>query len=157
MGTGVAPPSLGRSRNMAAIRRSDTKPEVALRSALHRQGLRFRKDYPVRVEGRLIRPDIAFTRQRIAVFVDGCFWHSCPMHGRQPRKNTAYWGPKLDSNTARDRQQTALLEAAGWRVLRFWEHEPLETVADQIGQTVRGDVRDSPVGLSPDYGTPVSE
>src|SRR4051812_20888098 len=70
--------SPGRSRNMAAIRRKDTKPEVALRSAFHRAGYRFRKDYAIRVDGKVVRPDIAFTRRKLAVFVDGCFWHCCP-------------------------------------------------------------------------------
>jgi DNA mismatch endonuclease (patch repair protein) len=124
--------SLGRSRNMASIRRSDTKPEIALRSALHRLGLRFRKDYPVRVNGKVIRPDIAFTRRRIAVFVDGCFWHSCPEHGRQPRVNGDYWSPKLQRNAARDREQTRALQSAGWMVVRFWEHEALDSAAGQI-------------------------
>lgn len=118
----------GRSRNMAAIRRRDTKPEVELRSALHRRGYRFRKDYPIRVEGKLIRPDIAFTKQRVAVFIDGCFWHSCPDHGRQPSVNGGYWSPKLEGNAIRDREQAAALRAAGWTVVRFWEHEDHEAV-----------------------------
>jgi DNA mismatch endonuclease (patch repair protein) len=108
---------------MAAIRRKDTAPEVVLRSALHRTGYRFRKDYPIRIENRLIRPDIAFTKQRLAVFIDGCFWHSCPEHGRRPSVNGQYWSPKLQRNAERDRQQTEALQAAGWTVLRFWEHE----------------------------------
>jgi len=77
---------------MAAIRRTDTKPEFALRSALHRRGYRFRKDYAIRAECQLVRPDLAFTRRRVAVFVDGCFWHCCPEHGRQPTSNTSYIG-----------------------------------------------------------------
>lgn len=113
----------GRSRNMAAIRRRDTKPEVRLRSALHRLGYRFRKDHPIRVEGKLIRPDIAFTRRRVAVFVDGCFWHCCPEHGRKPSVNGEYWSPKLEGNVRRDQDQTASLASAGWTVMRFWEHE----------------------------------
>ncbi|MDM7488686.1 very short patch repair endonuclease [Rhodococcus sp. CSLK01-03] len=123
---GLCPTSPGRSRNMRAIRRTGTKPEVRLRSALHGLGLRFRKDYPVRIEGRLIRPDIAFTRRKVAVFVDGCFWHSCPEHGRQPGVNEQYWSPKLQRNAERDREQTRLLESDGWRVLRLWEHVPPE-------------------------------
>lgn len=126
---------------MAAIRRTDTKPEVALRSALHRSGYRFRKDYPIRVERRIIRPDIAFTKSRVAVFVDGCFWHACPQHGRQPSVNDLYWAPKLKRNAERDRQQTDALRMAGWTVLRFWEHESLEDVlpciAGALGETRR--------------------
>jgi len=117
---------------MAAIRRSDTKREVALRSALHRRGYRFRKDFPIRLGGKLIRPDIAFTRRKVAIFLDGCFWHRCPKHGRQPTVNGGYWSPKLDRNARRDRQQTAALESAGWLVLRFWEHEQLEAVITRI-------------------------
>jgi DNA mismatch endonuclease (patch repair protein) len=117
---------------MAAIRRSDTKPEVALRSALHRSGCRFRKDFPMRVEGRVIRPDIAFTKRRIAVFIDGCFWHSCPQHGRSPAVNGGYWSPKLQRNAERDREQTSALTLAGWTVLRFWEHESIEDVLRKI-------------------------
>lgn len=115
----------GRSRNMRAIRRTGTKPETQLRSTLHALGLRFRKDYPVRAGGRLIRPDIAFTRKRVAVFVDGCFWHSCPEHGRPPGVNESYWSPKLRRNAERDREQTGLLESDGWHVLRIWEHVSL--------------------------------
>jgi DNA mismatch endonuclease (patch repair protein) len=82
---------------MAAIRRTDTMQEVALRSALHRRGFRFRKDYPIRVDGKLIRPDIAFTKRRLTVFVDGCFWHCCPEHGRQPSVNNSYWSPQASA------------------------------------------------------------
>ncbi|QZA08391.1 very short patch repair endonuclease [Mycolicibacter heraklionensis] len=126
----VTPP--GRSRNMAAIRRRDTKPESMVRSRLHRRGYRFLKDHPVRVEGRLIRPDIVFTKRRVAVFVDGCFWHSCPQHSRRPRVNDDYWLPKLEGNAARDRAQTGVLRAAGWTVLRFWEHEDLDAIIADI-------------------------
>lgn len=126
----VTPP--GRSRNMAAIRRRDTKPEAMLRSQLHRMGYRFRKDHPVRIDGKLIRPDIAFTRRRVAVFIDGCFWHSCPEHGRKPRVNESYWSPKLRGNSQRDQVQTAALQSAGWTVLRFWEHEDAEMIIANI-------------------------
>lgn len=119
---------------MAAIRRRDTKPEVALRSALHRSGLRFRKDYPLRVDGKLIRPDIAFPRRRVAVFVDGCFWHSCPDHGRKPGENEKYWLPKLTRNADRDREQTQALESAGWAVLRIWEHVALPDAVDRVAK-----------------------
>ena len=129
--------SAGRSRNMAAIRRSGTKPEVSLRSELHGRGLRFRKDLPLRIENKLIRPDVVFTRVRLAVFVDGCFWHCCPDHGRSPSVNTGYWSPKLQANVERDRTQTALLEGAGWTVVRVWEHEPLSLAAAKVEATRR--------------------
>jgi DNA mismatch endonuclease (patch repair protein) len=110
---------------MAAIRRRDTGPERRVRSLLHAQGLRFRVDLPIRVEGqRPIRPDIVFIRQHVAVFIDGCFWHGCREHGQRPKiRNGAYWSPKIAGNAERDRRHTAALEAAGWTVLRFWEHE----------------------------------
>lgn len=122
---------------MAAIRRRDTKPEVRLRSILHRLGYRFRKDHPIRIDDKVIRPDIAFTRRRVAVFIDGCFWHSCPEHGRQPRVNGEYWSPKLEGNVLRDREQTAALESRDWTVLRFWEHEAEDEIVARIGEAIR--------------------
>ena len=90
------PSSAGRSANMRANRRTDTKPELALRRALHRLGYRYRKDYRLDLDGgRRVRPDIAFTARKVAIFVDGCFWHACPEHGSKPRANEWYWGPKL--------------------------------------------------------------
>ena len=111
---------------MRANRRSDTKPELALRRALHRRGYRFRKDYRLDLEGARVRPDIAFTARRVAVFVDGCFWHACPDHGSKPAANVWYWEPKLRRNVERDRAADAALAAAGWDVVRIWEHAPLE-------------------------------
>lgn len=87
---------------------------------------------PLRIEGRLIRPDIVFTRAMLAVFVDGCFWHCCPDHGNQPRANTAYWQPKLARNVARDQLVNATLTAGGWQVVRAWEHDDAAAVADAI-------------------------
>ena len=117
---------------MAAIRRADTKPEVTLRSALHRLGYRFRKDLRIDLPDCRVRPDIVFTRARVAVFVDGCFWHACPEHGRQPRQNTSYWTPKLRINVERDHRNNAALASAGWRVLRIWEHEPLDEALELV-------------------------
>jgi DNA mismatch endonuclease (patch repair protein) len=124
---------------MAAIRRRDTRPERLLRSLLHRRGLRFRIDFPIRVAGaRPIRPDVVFPRARLAVFVDGCWWHGCPEHGhRRSLHNSHYWGPKIAGNAARDRQHTKVLESAGWRVLRFWEHETPEDVAQFVVAALR--------------------
>jgi len=118
--------SAGRSANMRAIRRTDTKPELALRQALHRMGYRFRKDHRLDLDGRRVRPDIAFTARKVAVFVDGCFWHACPDHGSRPSVNQGYWNPKLARNVERDRMADSALELAGWRVVRLWEHVPLE-------------------------------
>lgn len=121
---------------MISNKRRDTKPELAVRSALHRAGLRYRVDHPP-VPGLRRRADIAFTRQRIAVFIDGCFWHGCPEHRTRPRRNADYWGPKIERNRERDRDTNERLAAAGWIVLRFWEHEPIDLIVSTIGAAVR--------------------
>lgn len=121
-----------------ANRRADTKCEVLLRSELHRRGLRFRKDHLVHVpDGTKARVDVCFTRSKVAVFVDGCFWHSCPEHLHLPRSNRDYWVPKLAANVARDERVTASFERVGWRVLRVWEHEDVGEAADRIELAVR--------------------
>jgi DNA mismatch endonuclease (patch repair protein) len=108
--------------------RSESEVERVLRSVLHRRGLRFRKHVrPIR--GLRCRPDIVFTRQRIAVFVDGCFWHRCPLHGSAPRANGEWWQRKLDANVARDRRNDEALRDTGWVVLRFWAHETIEDMS----------------------------
>jgi DNA mismatch endonuclease (patch repair protein) len=119
---------------MRANRRRDTAPERRVRSALHALGLRFRVDYAIRVgTQRPIRPDIVFTRARVAVFIDGCFWHGCPEHGQRPSiKNGHYWTPKIGANVARDQQHVTTLESARWTVLRFWEHDPTDHVVAEI-------------------------
>jgi DNA mismatch endonuclease (patch repair protein) len=126
------PTSADVSKRMRRNRRTDSGPETRVRSELHRRGLRFRKQLPIRTSERVVRPDITFTRARLAVFIDGCFWHCCPEHGNQPRVNNAYWGPKLERNLARDRAVNRVLTDAGWTVLRAWEHENPSEVADQI-------------------------
>lgn len=130
--TGYMSPSEARSRNMAAVKRSNTKPEIALRHALHATGLRYRKDYPLRLGQKLVRPDIAFTRAKVAVFVDGCFWHRCPRHGEVPVTNVGFWSSKLEANEARDCEQNRLLKDAGWLVVRVWEHEPLDSAVATV-------------------------
>ena len=125
-------------KRMQATRGRDTGPEIAVRRALHRRGLRFNVDASVAPLGRRRRIDVVFPRRKVAVFVDGCFFHRCPTHGTEPAANGHYWGPKLDRNVARDRETDALLVAAGWRVLRFWEHEDPEEVAEQVQRLVRG-------------------
>lgn len=118
---------------MQRNKRRDSVAEVALRSELHRRGLRFRVDFPIRCgTGRPIRPDIVFTRARLAIFVDGCFWHGCEHHGRTPKSNIAYWEAKIELNRDRDRRQTVRLSDAGWRVLRVWEHEDPASGAARI-------------------------
>jgi len=104
---------------MARIRGNDTGPELLLRSALWQRGLRFRLN--LRVEGT--RPDIVFPSRRLAIFVDGCFWHGCPLHYVRPRSRSDFWDEKLRTNTARDRLQTRRLLENGWSILRIWEHD----------------------------------
>ncbi|MFI5537945.1 very short patch repair endonuclease [Nocardia sp. NPDC051900] len=127
-----APLNEGRSRNMRANRRTDTKPEMRLRSALHRLGYRFRKDLRLDLGTAKIRPDIVFTARRVAVFVDGCFWHVCPEHGRQPATNEWYWTPKLKRNIERDKAADIALVHAGWKVVRLWEHEGLDASVEAV-------------------------
>jgi len=136
------PSSAGRSANMRANRRTDTKPELALRRALHRLGYRYRKDYRLDLDGgRRVRPDIAFTARKVAIFVDGCFWHACPQHGSKPRNNEWYWGPKLLANVERDRVNDAALTTAGWTVVRLWEHVSLEEAVAAVVTTLGADTR----------------
>ena len=102
------PSGAAASATMRANRRRDTTPERILRSALHRLGWRFRVDLPVEADRRRVRPDIVFTRRRVAVFVDGCFWHACPEHGQQPSANSSYWKPKLRRKEERDQADTVI-------------------------------------------------
>lgn len=111
----------------------DTAPEVAVRRLLHAIGLRYRVNVPVPgMPRRTI--DIAFGQAKIAVFMDGCFWHGCPEHATSPKANAEWWRSKLDKNMTRDRETSLHLEAAGWTVLRFWEHERPEAVAETIAR-----------------------
>ena len=125
-----------RSR-MQRQRRRDTKPEVELRRILHSRGLRYRVDHKP-MEGMRRRADLVFTRARVAVFVDGCFWHSCPLHATRPASNAEWWEQKLLAKVQRDRDTDRRLEEAGWTVLRAWEHEPPSEVADRVTVAVRG-------------------
>jgi DNA mismatch endonuclease (patch repair protein) len=117
-------------------RRRDTAPEVALRAELWRRGLRYRVDF--KVVGTRRRADIVFTRARVVVFVDGCFWHRCPIHATAPKANAEWWAEKLDANVARDRRSDADPRDAGWTVVRVWEHENPMEAADRIESLVRG-------------------
>ncbi len=117
---------------MRANRKRDTLPERRLRSLLHSRGYRFRVHLAVKVSGRTVHPDIAFSRQRVAVFVDGCYWHSCAEHGTSPQANQSYWGPKLERNVLRDREADRLLTAAKWSVVRVWEHLAAEEAMARV-------------------------
>ncbi len=108
---------------MRANRRRDTGPELRVRRLLHRSGLRFRVDR--RPESTIpVRADVVFPRQRLALFIDGCYWHMCPDHCVLPKTRLDFWLPKLQGNRHRDAEVDALLSARGWKVLRAWEHEP---------------------------------
>jgi DNA mismatch endonuclease (patch repair protein) len=121
---------------MRGNRRRDTSPEMAVRKRLHALGLRYRVDaQPLPTVRR--RADIVFSRRRIAVFIDGCYWHGCPTHFVLPRTNADYWRSKVAANIARDRDTDANLAAAGWHVLRFWEHLPPDETAATIAEVVR--------------------
>lgn len=122
---------------MSNLRTSDTKPELALRSALHHRGLRFK------VNDRQLpgKPDVVFTRARIAVQVDGCFWHGCPKHAITPKSNTEWWTSKILANQKRDRRNDEALESDGWLVIRVWEHEDPELAAERIAEAWRARVR----------------
>lgn len=123
---------------MSRLARRDTAPEVALRRELHRRGMRFRVQ--MKVPGNNRRTiDIAFTRAQLAVYVDGCFWHGCPEHHVRPRANSDWWRWKIDRNRTRDADTDRQLEAAGWSVVRVWEHEPHESAADSV-QRAYGDL-----------------
>lgn len=107
-----------RSYNMSRIKSRDTKPEISLRKALWHEGYRYS------IRGKLPgRPDIVLKKYNLAIFVDGCFWHSCPKHYKQPSNNKAFWIKKISSNVARDKKTNRLLKKLGWKVLRFWEHD----------------------------------
>ena len=121
---------------MTSTRRRDTPGEVALRRRLHARGLRYRVDTTV-LPGLRRRADVVFRKERVAVFVDGCFWHGCPEHGTWPKKNAEWWREKIEANVARDRDTDARLEQEGWVVVRVWAHESPEEAADFVEQLVR--------------------
>jgi DNA mismatch endonuclease (patch repair protein) len=128
----VRPTSPHATATMRANRGRDTAPEVRVRSALHKAGLRFRKNARLDLPLGRVRPDIVLPRRRLAVFIDGCFWHGCPDHGEIPVGNRDFWLAKLERTRERDSHQTQVLEAAGWTVLRAWEHEPIEAIAARV-------------------------
>lgn len=119
------------SARMARQRRRDTAPEVALRRELHRRGFRFFVDRAP-LPGLRRRADLVFPRRKVAVYVDGCFWHRCPVHRTEPKNNAQWWAEKLDGNVARDRDTDARLTAAGWTVIRVWEHENSLDAVDRV-------------------------
>src|SRR5438270_108270 len=125
--------ALSRSQQMSRIRGRHTKPEESLRHMLVAAGLRCRR-YKLTPAGR---PDFVFSAAQVALYLDGCQWHGCPVHYVPPRSNVAFWSAKLAMNSARDRRQTLLLESLGWQVVRVWEHEVIEAPDQVIGRIRR--------------------
>ena len=128
--------SLAALHRMRTTRRRDTAAEMAVRRALHAHGLRFRVDCSV-LPGVRRRADVVFRGAKVAVFIDGCFWHSCPVHRSFPKANRKWWAAKLAANRQRDRDTNRRLRAAGWAVERVWEHETPTEAADRISELVR--------------------
>ncbi len=130
-----SPSSEAALKRMQAAKPTDTAPEKALRSALHGKGLRFRVDQkPIKELNR--KADIVFRSVKVAVFVDGCFWHGCPIHGTQAKANAEFWQNKIEQNQARDLDTNKQLKKAGWRVVRVWEHEDPVRVSPRIHDIV---------------------
>lgn len=119
---------LSRSEQMARIGSRNTSPELRLRKALWKEGLRYR----LHMRTPAGRPDLVFPGKKICVYIDGCFWHGCPDHYVLPRSRQPFWLEKLRTNVQRDRQQTAELEALGWTVIRVWEHEAAEQLEASV-------------------------
>ncbi len=119
---------MNRSQIMGQIRAWDTAPELAVRSYLWAHNVR----YKLRQLIGHTRPDLAWKNKMVAVFIDGCFWHGCPVHCRRPATRQDYWNPKIDGNMRHDIETTALLRSRGWKVLRFWEHEVKGNI-DNVG------------------------
>lgn len=134
-----APRDGNAERRLQRQRTRDTAPEMALRQEVHRRGLRYRVDRQP-CKGIRRRADIVFPRESVAVFVDGCFWHACPQHVSWPEHNSAWWRHKLCMNIERDRDTDERLDAAGWTVVRLWEHEIREdaaAAADRVCKIVK--------------------
>ncbi|UEL33498.1 very short patch repair endonuclease [Rhodococcus sp. C1] len=125
------------SARMSAQRRRDTKPEIALRRELHRRRLRYFVDRAP-IKGVRRRADLVFPRRKVAVFVDGCFWHSCPQHATFPKNNAQWWTDKLAANVVRDRDTDARLAEQGWTVIRIWEHEDPLVAAERVQKALLG-------------------
>lgn len=122
-------------RSMLANRSRDTKPELRVRSAVHRRGLRYRVAARP-ISGLRRTADMVFRPAKVAVFIDGCFWHGCPEHYVQPRTNADYWSAKIDGNRQRDADTDHRLRDAGWTVLRYWEHQLVEGLVEAIAEDI---------------------
>jgi DNA mismatch endonuclease (patch repair protein) len=133
------PTSAHATATMRANRGRDTGPELALRRELHRRGARYRVNFRLDLgRGRRARPDIVFTAARVAVFVDGCFWHGCAEHRSLPSRNSEFWRSKIEATRERDARNDAWLESEGWQVVRVWEHVAIPDAADAVLGAVAG-------------------
>ncbi len=121
---------------MSRQKSRDTGPEIAVRRALHARGIRYRVDVKLEPDMRT-RADLAWRGLKLAVFIDGCFWHGCPEHATRPAANRDWWAQKLDANIARDRRTDDTLRNRGWVVRRFWEHQSPEEIADELVKEIR--------------------
>lgn len=122
-------------RRMQRVRQKNTSAESALRRELHARGIRYRIHVPVLTKPRRVA-DVAFSGLRVAVFVDGCFWHGCPLHATWPKENAEFWRAKILANQARDRDTDERLRAEGWKVVRVWAHEEPKVAAARIAHVV---------------------
>jgi DNA mismatch endonuclease (patch repair protein) len=132
----VSPSSHEASLRLARVRQKDTNVELALRKELHAKGLRYRLHVPLLTKPRRV-PDIVFSSAKVAIFVDGCFWHGCPEHGSWPKSNAQFWREKIEANRARDADTDQRLQASGWQVVRVWAHESAPQAAKRIEEIVR--------------------
>lgn len=133
--TRVNPSSHEASRRMARVRQKSTQAELDLRKALHARGLRYRLHAPLLTKPRRVA-DIVFPGVHVAVFVDGCFWHGCPEHASWPKSNADFWRGKIEANRARDADTDDRLKALGWKTVRIWEHENVDSAADRIATLI---------------------
>jgi DNA mismatch endonuclease (patch repair protein) len=131
----ILPSSPETSRRMSKVRQSGTDAEIALRREMYRNGLRYRVNVEVLKNPRRV-VDIAFPRHKIAILVDGCFWHGCPQHATWPKRNADFWRQKIEANQLRDSDTNARLRKDGWTVLRFWEHESPIAAAQTISHVI---------------------
>lgn len=120
-----------RSQIMAKIKSKDTKPEIFFRKLLYSKGIRYRTHYPI--DGK---PDVVIVSQKIAIFVDGCFWHKCPKCCRLPNSNKDYWIEKIEKNVKRDKKINETLKSKGWKVIRIWEHEIKENLEGALKKVI---------------------
>jgi DNA mismatch endonuclease (patch repair protein) len=132
----VSPSSHEASLRLARVRQKDTDVELALRKELHAKGLRYRLHVPLLTKPRRVA-DIVFSSAKVAVFVDGCFWHGCPEHASWPKSNAQFWREKIEANRARDADTDQRLQASGWQVVRVWAHESAPQAAKRIEEIVR--------------------